>query len=79
MFPDWSVQCLYLIYLIISNLYLIYLSFVTEFGDVNTCLLWLFMRTLLDKHAPLKTIQVVERPMNDWINDDILELKIIRR
>ena len=37
------------------------------------------LRKLLDKHAPLKTIQVVERPMNDWINDDILALKIIRR
>ena len=38
------------------------------------------MRKLLDKHAYLKTIQVVERPMNDWINDDILALRIkIRR
>ena len=37
------------------------------------------MRKLLDKHAPLKTIQVVERPMNDWINDDILALRIKRR
>ena len=27
----------------------------------------------------MKTIQVVERPMNDWINDDILALNIIRR
>ena len=36
------------------------------------------MRTLLDKRALLKTIQVVERPMNDWINDDILALLIIR-
>ena len=36
------------------------------------------MRKLLDKHAPLKTTQVVERPMNHWINDDILSLKIIR-
>ena len=37
------------------------------------------MRKMLDKHAPLKTIQVVEKPMNDWINDDILALKIKRR
>ena len=33
----------------------------------------------LDKHAPLETIQVVEWPMNDWINYDILALKIFRR
>ena len=38
-----------------------------------------YMRKLLDKHAPLKTIQMVGRLMNDWINDDILALKIIRR
>ena len=37
------------------------------------------MKKLLDKYVPLKTIQVVERPMNDWINDDILSLKITRR
>ena len=53
----------------------------TECGDVNTMAIQYddCLRKLLDKHAPLKTIQVVERPMNDWINDDILALKIIRR
>ena len=53
----------------------------TECGDVNTVAIQYddCMRKLLDKHAPLKTIQVVERPMNDWINDDILTLKIKRR
>ena len=35
------------------------------------------MRKLLDKHAPLKTIQVVERHTNDWINDNMLAFKII--
>ena len=53
----------------------------TECGDVNTVAIQYddCMRKLLDKHAHLKTIQVVERPMNDWINDDILALKIKRR
>ena len=53
----------------------------TECGDVNTVAIQYddCLRKLLDKHAPLKTIQVVERPMNGWINDDILALKIIRR
>ena len=30
---------------------------------------------ILDKHAPLKRMYVVERPMNDWITDNILALK----
>ena len=34
---------------------------------------------LLDKHAPSKRIYVVERPMNDWMTDDILLLKALRR
>ena len=48
-------------------------------------LTWLFanmMRhssSLLDKHAPSKRINVVERPMNDWMSDDILVLKALRR
>ena len=33
----------------------------------------------LDKHAPSKCIYVVERPMNDWMTDDILVLKALRR
>ena len=50
----------------------------TEYGDVNTVATQYddCMRKLLDKHASLNTIPVVERPMNDWINDDILALKI---
>ena len=34
---------------------------------------------LLDKHAPSKRIYVVGRPMNDWMTDDILVLKALRR
>ena len=37
------------------------------------------MSKLLDKHAPLKEIDVVERQLNDWMADDILLLKKIRR
>ena len=33
----------------------------------------------LDKHAPSKHIYVVDRPMNDWMTDDILVLKALRR
>ena len=35
--------------------------------------------SLLDKHVPSKRIYVVERPMNDWMTDDILVLKALRR
>ena len=31
----------------------------------------------LDKHAPSKRIYVVDRPMNDWMTDDILVLKAL--
>ena len=34
---------------------------------------------LLDKHAPSECIYVVDRPMNDWMTDDILVLKALRR
>ena len=34
------------------------------------------LSSLLDKHAPSKRINVVERPMNDWMSDDILVLKL---
>ena len=37
------------------------------------------LSSLLDKHAPSKRIYVVERPMNDWMTDDILVLKTLRR
>ena len=37
------------------------------------------LSSLLDKHAPSKRINVVERPMNDWMSDDILVLKALRR
>ena len=33
----------------------------------------------MDKHAPSKRIYVVERPMNDWMTNDILVLKARRR
>ena len=32
-----------------------------------------------DKHAPKKHIYVVDRPLNEWMTDDILKLKAIRR
>ena len=32
------------------------------------------LSSLLDKHAPSKRIYVVDRPMNDWMTDDILVL-----
>ena len=36
------------------------------------------LSSLLDKHAPSKHIYVLERPMNDWMTDDILVLKARR-
>ena len=36
-----------------------------------------FLSELLDKHAPLKNITVVDRHLNKWMNDDILALKAI--
>ena len=38
-----------------------------------------FLSQLLDKHAPLKNIKVVDRPLNEWMTDNILALKAIRR
>ena len=38
-----------------------------------------FLSSLLKKHAPLKEIDVVERPLNDWMTDNILARKQIRR
>ena len=37
------------------------------------------LSSILDKHAPLKCIYVVDRELNVWINDGILALKIVRR
>ena len=37
------------------------------------------LSSLLDKHAPSKRIYVVERPMNDWMTDDSLVLRALRR
>ena len=34
---------------------------------------------LLGKHAPLKMIKVVDRPLNEWMTDNILALMAIRR
>ena len=33
----------------------------------------------MDKHGPSKRIYVLERPMNDWMTDDSLLLKALRR
>ena len=38
-----------------------------------------FLSELLDKHAPLKNKQVVDRPSNEWMNANILALKATRR
>ena len=37
------------------------------------------LSSLLDKHALSKRIYVVDRPMNDWMTDDILVLIALRR
>ena len=37
-----------------------------------------FISEMLDKHAPLKKITVVDRPLNKWMTDNILALKAIR-
>ena len=34
-----------------------------------------FLSSLLNKHASLKEIDVVERPLNDWMTENILALK----
>ena len=36
-----------------------------------------FLSELLDKHDPLKKIKVVDRPLNEWMTDNILALKAI--
>ena len=33
--------------------------------------------SLLDKHAPSKRIYVVDKPMNDWMTDDITMVSVI--
>ena len=38
-----------------------------------------FLSELLDKHAPLKKITVVDRPLNEWMTNNILALKAIRQ
>ena len=35
--------------------------------------------SLLDKHAPSKSIYAVEIPINDWMTYDILVLRALRR
>ena len=37
------------------------------------------LSSILDKHAPSQRIYVVDKPMNDWLTDDILVLKTLRR
>ena len=31
-----------------------------------------YLSDLLDRHAPKKNIYVVDRPLNEWMTDDIL-------
>ena len=38
-----------------------------------------FLSDLLDKLAPLKNIMVVDIPLNEWMTNNILALKAIRR
>ena len=37
------------------------------------------LSSILDKHGPSRRIYVVERHMNDWMADDMLVLKALRR
>ena len=52
-----------------------------ECTDVNlvVCQYDASLLSLLAKHAPSKRIYVVQIPMNDWMTDDILVLKALRR
>ena len=58
-------------------------SFTVDNGcvDVNTVVARYdeFLSGFLNIHAPLKEIDVVERLLNDWMTDNILALKKIRR
>ena len=36
----------------------------------------LVLSELLDKHSPLKIIKVVDRPLNEWMTDNILAIKL---
>ena len=38
-----------------------------------------YLSGLLDRHAPKKNIYVVDMHLNEWMTDDILTLKAIRR
>ena len=38
-----------------------------------------YVSDLLDRHAPKKNIYVVDRPLNEWMTDNILTLKAICR
>ena len=38
-----------------------------------------YLSDLLNKHSPKKNIYVVDKPLNEWMTDDILTLKAIRR
>ena len=38
-----------------------------------------FLSESMVKHAPLKIIKVVDRPLNEWMTDNILTLKAIDR
>ena len=34
-----------------------------------------YVSDLLDKHAPKKNIYIIDRPLNEWMTDNILTLK----
>ena len=38
-----------------------------------------YLSDLLDRHTTKRNIYVVDRPLNEWMTDDILTLKAIRR
>ena len=51
-----------------------------EYDDVNVVVAQddTFLSRLLDKHAHLKKICIVDRPLSDWITDDIRALKDVK-
>ena len=52
-----------------------------ECDDVNVVVAHMTLPFLdyLYKHVPLKKICIVDRPLSDWVNDDIRALKVMRR
>ena len=54
------------------NLMIVPGMFVCSSFLISVCM---FLSELLDKHAPLKNITVVDRPLNEWMTNNILALK----